>query len=115
MDSLKEHSKIRVERGVIPESFLFEEAKAEDEEGYPIEVVLRHLSEAEANPRQSTHTASLSNGTSPTTHDGMFRSNLTADDTVSVHYLQFLSSLSSVVGMALISRGNGVACCVVPS
>ncbi|TAQ91074.1 hypothetical protein B7494_g637 [Chlorociboria aeruginascens] len=75
LDSLKEHSDIRVERGVLPESFSFDESKAEDKDAYPIEVVLQHLTEAQANPEQSAAT----NGTAVS--DGLFRSNMAADDT----------------------------------
>lgn len=75
LDSLKEYSDIRVERGVLPQKLTFNEAEAEDEDAYPIEVVLQHLTEDEANPAQSKQTA---NG-GPA--DGLFRSNMAADDT----------------------------------
>ena len=75
LDSLKEHSDIRVERGVLPESLTFDESKAEDADAYPIEVVLRHLTEEEMNPDQvkATNDAAAS--------EGLFYSNLAADDT----------------------------------
>lgn len=76
LDSLKEHSDIRVERGVLPESLTLDESESEDENAYPIEVVLRHLSESEINPEQSKATTQ---GAAPS--DGLFRSNLTPDDT----------------------------------
>ncbi|KAL3418610.1 phenol hydroxylase [Phlyctema vagabunda] len=75
LDSLKEHSNIRVERGVLPESFSFDESKAEDPDAYPIEVTLQHLTEEQANPEQSKAT----NGS--TVSDGLFRSNMAPDDT----------------------------------
>jgi len=75
LDSLKEHSDIRVERGVLPESLKFDASQAEDAEAYPIEVVLQHLSDEEANPEQSKAT----NGSAKS--DGLFRSNMAADDT----------------------------------
>ena len=76
LDSLKEHSDIKVERGVLPESFSFNESEAEDSDAYPIEVVLQHLSEDEINPEQSKATT---NGAAPS--DGLFRSNMAPDDT----------------------------------
>jgi len=76
LDSLKEYSEIRVERGVLPKSLLFDESKADDPNAYPIELVLQHLTEEEANPEQSKATNG-ENGPS----DGLFRSNMAADDT----------------------------------
>jgi phenol 2-monooxygenase (NADPH) len=75
LDSLKEHSDIRVERGVLPESLMFDESRAEDANAYPIEVVLQHLTEDQMNPDQSKAT----NGNAAS--DGLFRSNMAADDT----------------------------------
>ncbi|KAI9646374.1 hypothetical protein NHQ30_004364 [Ciborinia camelliae] len=76
LDSLKEHSSIRVERGVLPDKFNFDETKAEDPNEYPIEVVLQHLSDDQAIPEQNKAT---SDGAA--TSDGLFRSNMAADDT----------------------------------
>jgi phenol 2-monooxygenase len=53
----------------------FDESQAEDLDAYPIEVVLQHLTEGEANPHQSTAT----NGAAKS--DGLFRSNMATDDT----------------------------------
>ncbi|RDW79590.1 hypothetical protein BP6252_04228 [Coleophoma cylindrospora] len=75
LDSLKEHSSIKVERGVLPLSLSFDESKAEDLDAYPIEVKLQHLTEEEASPEQNQ--ASKSSGVS----DGLFRSNMAPDDT----------------------------------
>lgn len=75
LDSLKEYSDIRVERGVLPEKFSFNEAEAENEDAYPIEVVLQHLSEEEINPEQSKATRGAANS------DGLYRSNMAPDDT----------------------------------
>jgi len=75
LDSLKEYSDIRVERGVLPESLKFDESKADDNDAYPIEVVLQHLTEEEATPEQSSATKGNANS------DGLFRSNMAADDT----------------------------------
>ncbi|KAL9112308.1 MAG: hypothetical protein Q9227_003426 [Pyrenula ochraceoflavens] len=78
LDSIDEYSqgKIGVERGVMPETFKFDETKAEDPDAYPITVTLRHLDEDEASPKQS---ATSANGAA--IQDGLFRSNLSADDT----------------------------------
>lgn len=76
LDSIAEHSDIRVERGVLPESMSFDEGKAEDDDAYPVEIVLRHLTEEEATPNSS---ATSANGRA--VQDGMHRSNLTPDDT----------------------------------
>jgi phenol 2-monooxygenase len=76
LDSLKEHSDIRVERGVLPESLYFDEAESENDDAYPIEVVLQHLSEDEGNPEQRKATR---NGAAVS--DGLFRSNMAPDDT----------------------------------
>ncbi|KAH6717279.1 FAD binding domain protein [Leptodontidium sp. MPI-SDFR-AT-0119] len=75
LDSLKKYSDIEVERGVLPESLKFDESKAENVNAYPIEVVLQHLTDEQANPEQHAAT----NGTA--TSDGLFRSNMAADDT----------------------------------
>lgn len=78
LDKIHEYSggSVEVERGVLPESLVFDESKAEDNDAYPIHVQLRHLSEQEATPKQ---TATSANGAGM--QDGLFRSNLTADDT----------------------------------
>ena len=76
LDSLKEHSDIRVERGVLPQSLTFDESKAEDDDSYPIKVTLKHLTEDEINPPQSNATKS---GAAPS--DGLYRSNMAPDDT----------------------------------
>ncbi|OQU96557.1 Phenol hydroxylase, dimerization domain-containing protein [Cladophialophora immunda] len=88
LDSISEHSKrtlkdvpgweegIKVEHGVMPASFEFDESLAEDNDAYPITVKLRHLSEHEATPKQA---ATSLNGSG--LQDGLFRSNLSPDDT----------------------------------
>jgi phenol 2-monooxygenase len=78
LDSIKEHSRgaIKVEHGVMPTAFHFDESLAEDPDAHPIEVTLRHLSEEEATPKQS---ATSANGAG--LQDGIFRSNLSEDDT----------------------------------
>ena len=65
------HPEVSVERRTMPSSLRIDEHLVDDEDAYPVEVTLRHLSEAEATPSQR-----LSN-----LQDGLFRSNLTEDDT----------------------------------
>ncbi|GMF77439.1 unnamed protein product [Aspergillus oryzae] len=81
LDSIKEHSDITVERGVLPTTFEFDEAKAADFEDYPITVTLRTLSEEEATPAQRQQHHRRADGTQSVINDGLFRSNLAADDT----------------------------------
>ncbi|KAF2029758.1 hypothetical protein EK21DRAFT_67138 [Setomelanomma holmii] len=75
LDHIKKHSKdtLRVERAVLPESLhISDDTDNHSPDNYPITVQLRHLTEEEAKPAQS-------NGS--TVSDGLFRSNLAADDT----------------------------------
>ncbi|KAJ5696317.1 hypothetical protein N7536_006729 [Penicillium majusculum] len=81
LDSIKDHSDIRVERGVLPTSFDFDEAKAGDFEDYPISVKLRTLAEEESTPQQRQQHQKSSDGQQTVVEDGLFRSNLVADDT----------------------------------
>ncbi|KAM3084891.1 hypothetical protein ACMFMG_003336 [Clarireedia jacksonii] len=76
LDSLKEHSDIRIERGVLPDSLSFDETKAKDPDAYPIEVILQHLRDDETNPEQDQATVD-----GAAASDGLFRSNMAADDT----------------------------------
>ena len=80
LDSIKEHSDIVVERGVLPTSFEFDQAKAADFRDYPIAVTLRTLSDEEATPQQRLQHQRTEDG-QQSTSDGLFRSNLAADDT----------------------------------
>ncbi|PKY09148.1 hypothetical protein P168DRAFT_308796 [Aspergillus campestris IBT 28561] len=80
LDSIKEHSDIVVERGVLPTSFQFDQAKAADFGDYPIAVTLRTLSDEEATPQQRLQHQKTEDG-QRSTSDGLFRSNLAADDT----------------------------------
>lgn len=70
-------AEICIEHGVIPTSFELDSSKAEDNSAYPITVGLRHLTEQEATPPQK---ATSANGQA--IQDGIFRSNLSADDTI---------------------------------
>ncbi|KAK1240405.1 hypothetical protein MKX07_004433 [Trichoderma sp. CBMAI-0711] len=76
LDAITEASEIRVERGVMPSKLEIDESLVEDDDAYPITVTLRHLTEEEATPRQ---TSTSVNG--QTVQDGLFRSNLAKDDT----------------------------------
>lgn len=76
VDAIESCSDIRVERGVMPSKMEFDESLFEDNNAYPISITLRHLSEEEATPKQP---ATSANGT--VVQDGLFRSNLTPDDT----------------------------------
>ena len=71
LDSLKQHSNIEVERGVLPEELELDHSKAEDADAYPIKVKIRHLEDEEATPAQN----------STNIPDGLFRSSLAPDDT----------------------------------
>lgn len=67
---------ISVERGVMPTKLEFDESLADESDAYPVTITLRHLSEDEATPKQS---ATSANGAG--IEDGLFRSNMAADDT----------------------------------
>jgi phenol 2-monooxygenase len=72
LDSIRQHSDIEIERGMLPISFNFEDDKAGDFDAYPITITLQSLSEQEATPEQSGGSV---------VNDGLFRSNLSPDDT----------------------------------
>ncbi|KAH0034894.1 phenol 2-monooxygenase, partial [Aureobasidium melanogenum] len=76
LDSIHACSDIHIERGVIPTDLEIDESRVEDPDAYPVTVTLRHLSEEEATPKQSSTSA---NGVA--VQDGLFRSNLAPDDT----------------------------------
>lgn len=81
LDSMKEHGNLTVERGVLPVSFEIDEANAADFDKYPISVTLRTLSGEEATPQQRQQHQRSANGEKSVIGDGLFRSNLAADDT----------------------------------
>ncbi|KAK0366820.1 hypothetical protein LTR02_005752 [Friedmanniomyces endolithicus] len=78
LDMIAECGGNDVERGVLPTKLSIDEslADADDDNVYPITVTLRHLSEKDATPQQF---ATSANGAA--VQDGLFRSNLSADDT----------------------------------
>ncbi|KAL2825188.1 FAD binding domain-containing protein [Aspergillus cavernicola] len=90
LDSLESCSDIRVERGVLPTKLELDESLVESPDAYPITVHLRHLSEAEATP---TQTGTAANGSA--IQDGLFRSNLTADDTAELTRASALDAKSN--------------------
>ncbi|EEA20658.1 hypothetical protein TMatcc_000653 [Talaromyces marneffei ATCC 18224] len=81
LDSIKEHSDIKVERGVLPTTFDFDVGKAGNFDDYPITVTLQTLSENEATPQQRNQHQKSTDGNHTTVSDGLFRSNLAPDDT----------------------------------
>ena len=71
LDYLKENGDtVQLERPVLPASIEIDSSKAEDTSAYPITLTLRHLTEDEGTPSQGSSVP-----------NGLFRSNLTADDT----------------------------------
>lgn len=61
---------VKVERMILPTSLSIDESTANDDDAYPVQVTLRHLTEEEATPTQKLSNLS----------DGLFRSNLAGDD-----------------------------------
>ncbi|KAK6706515.1 hypothetical protein SNK05_010393 [Fusarium graminearum] len=94
LDAIKDFSKgeIEVERGVLPTSLEIDTSVVEDPGAYPITVNLRHLSEEEAQPKQAS---TSDNGT--TIQDGLFRSNLSPDDTADMLKAAELDSKANTV------------------
>jgi len=76
LDMMAECGGNTVERGIMPTKLDIDESLVEKQDAYPITVTLTHLSEKEATPQQSSTSA---NGAA--IQDGLFRSNLSADDT----------------------------------
>ena len=71
LDSLKQHSNIEIERGVLPEQLEIDHSNAADEHAYPIKIKIRHLDHDEAGLVQNSTNVS----------DGLFTSSLANDDT----------------------------------
>lgn len=75
LDSIKEHSDLEVERGIIAETLEYDETLSDDLIAYPITVKLRTLSESEVN------SSGGSGGESPqSVPSGFDRSNTLPDD-----------------------------------
>lgn len=81
LDSMKERGNLTVERGVLPVSFELHKAKAADFDTYTISAKLRTMSGDEAIPQQQQQHQRSANGGKSVIGDGLFRSNLAADDT----------------------------------
>ncbi|BCS26562.1 putative FAD monooxygenase [Aspergillus puulaauensis] len=79
LDHMESCDGLRVERGVLPTKLELDESLVDSSDAYPITVHLRHLSEVEATPQQ---TGTSVNGSA--IQDGLFRSNLSADDTAEI-------------------------------
>lgn len=84
--SLPNHTPIAIERATLPVSLTLDEGLAEDPAAYPITVRLRRLTEEEAAPEQASATHGEGRGQKASEEgkavsDGLFRSNLAADDT----------------------------------
>lgn len=75
---ITKHSHIEVERGVIPESLVINEALVEDNDAYPITVTLKHLTEEDSTPNGLVPGIATTGAGVP---NGLFRSNIAADDT----------------------------------
>lgn len=76
LDSIQQHSDLQVERGVMAESFEYDDEMEQNPNGYPITVKLRTLSDEEANPpglriNEADHTA---------VNSGVSRGSLLPDD-----------------------------------
>ena len=71
VDSLKKHSEIEIERGVLTEQLEIDHSKAEDDRAYPITVKIRYLEDSDVDPVQN----------STGIPDGLFRRSLAGDDT----------------------------------
>lgn len=69
LDNIRKYSNntIKVERGILPESLVIDEAKISDQSAYPVTVKLRYLNEEESTPKQHGGAQFA---------DGLFRSNL---------------------------------------
>ncbi|KAK6403393.1 hypothetical protein LTR95_018967, partial [Oleoguttula sp. CCFEE 5521] len=76
LDCMSETSGLHVERGVLPTRLGIDQSAVENPDAYPITVHVRHLTEEEATPKQ---TSTSTNGQA--VQDGLFRSNMSADDT----------------------------------
>lgn len=76
LDSIQDHSDLQVERGVIAETFEYDEQMNDDPNSYPITVKLRTLSDEEANPPSLR----VNETNQTTVASGVTRGNLLMDD-----------------------------------
>ncbi|KAJ5575128.1 hypothetical protein N7450_009027 [Penicillium hetheringtonii] len=77
IDAIREYSDLEVERGIIAESFGYDENLENDLDAYPIMVKLRTLSDEEANP---AHLITSTNGSGRQMANGQGRGSLLPDD-----------------------------------
>lgn len=75
IDTISKHSDLEVERGIIAESFEYDENYEKDLDAYPITVKLRRLSDEEANPSYIS-----TNGSGSQPANGQGRRSLLPDD-----------------------------------
>jgi phenol 2-monooxygenase len=75
LDSIKQHSDLEVERGVIAECFEYDESVNDDPNAYPITVKLRTLSDDKA-----TASNDFGGGNPQSVPDGLDRSNILSED-----------------------------------
>jgi phenol 2-monooxygenase len=75
IDTIRKHSDLEVERGIVAESFEYDEKLEKDLDAYPITVKLRTLSDEEANPG---HISKDGSGSQPA--NGQGRGSLLPDD-----------------------------------
>lgn len=75
IDTISKYSDLEVERGIIAESFEYDEKLEEDLDAYPITVKLRTLSDEEANPG---HISKDGSGSQPA--NGQGRGSVLPDD-----------------------------------
>lgn len=75
IDTIRNHSDLEVERGIIAESFVYDEKIEKDLDAHPITVQLRTLSDEEANP---SHLSTDGSGSQPA--NGQGRGSLLPDD-----------------------------------
>lgn len=71
LDKIKDVSNVRVERGVMPSKMDVDESELNNQDAYPITIELQHLASDMATPQQNLTSIP----------DGLFRSNLSPDDT----------------------------------
>lgn len=76
LDSIHQHSDLQVERGVIAESFKYDDTIGDNPKEYPITVKLRTLSDEDANPPS----LSVTEGDHNAVASGVSRGDLLQDD-----------------------------------
>jgi len=77
IDAIRNYSDLEIERGIIAESFEYDETLENDLDAYPVTVKLRILSDEEANP---AHLITSTNGSRRHMANGQGRGSLLPDD-----------------------------------